>query len=135
LSGLEVNNPRATTYALPALSTAGAAARVLEVDVATYLKPDTLRLIAIDTSGQAHTILDTCRMRTSIYGDPTDGHSRPPDDSIRDYRVSLPAGTVRFEFDYTGTDSPTYLRVLGLCDFDLSAATTFGGTWRVATHR
>ncbi len=34
--------------------------------------------------------------------------------------MSITAGTKSLSFDMTGACTPTYLRVLGLCDFDVT---------------
>jgi hypothetical protein len=58
-------------------------------------------------------------MRTAEYSDPTEGRTRPPEDSIRDYRIDLNYGTKQIVIDSSNALSPTYIRILGLCDFDI----------------
>ena len=100
---------------------------VLEVDIATYVVPDIIRITGTTSDNSAgenadYLLLDTCRMRTALYPDPTAGMRRPPEDSIREYRLPLRAGTKSLTFDFTQSNSPTYIRVIGLCDFNLTAA-------------
>jgi hypothetical protein len=137
LSGIEVNNAIPNEYAVDSRSTYGAAGRVIEVDIATYWRPDELRIYAVDSLNNRTLMLSTCRMRTNMEGDTGDGYKRPDEQSIRYYQVNLPAATRRLIFDYTGTDSPTYMRVLGLCDFQVEQVNglTGGGYWRTTNHR
>ncbi len=136
LRGFEMN--RLEQYTHPISSAQGSRALTLEVDIATYTASDAIRISAIDGSGNATILIDTCRMRTAQYADPTGGTVRPPEDSIRDFRVALPAGTKQLVIDNSNASTPTYIRVLGLCDFDLqpppsTALTT--GFFRVVTSR
>jgi len=99
----------------------GVRERTLVVDVATYTAPDRLRIHGIDATGASYVLLDTCRLRTWDVGDPTDGHSRPPDEAIRRFEVELRPGTRSLTLDATGAPSPWYMRVLGLCDLTVAA--------------
>lgn len=119
--GLEWQNCSGS-IALRANRAGGATARTLIVDVATYTAPDRLRIQGIDASGEPYVLLDTCRIRTSEVGDPTDGHSRPPDEVIRRFEIALREGTRSLTLDATAAPSPWYMRVLGLCDLDVDIA-------------
>lgn len=114
--GLEWQNCSGSV-SLRATRSGGSAARTLVVDVATYTAPDRLRIHGIDALGEPYVLLDTCRLRTWDVGDPTDGHSRPPDEAIRRFEVALREGTRSLTLDATGAPSPWYMRVLGTCDF------------------
>jgi hypothetical protein len=81
------------------------------------LAPDHLRITGVDASDNEYTLVDTCSLQTATYPDPTDGCTRPPDDSIRQFKATVEAGTTSLTFDYTGACTPNYMRVLGLCDF------------------
>ncbi len=118
--GIEFNNFEGGTFKLDAHA-ALAKAAPLEVDIASYTAEDHMRVIAETAAGE-QTIIDTCRLRTAKYADPTDGHSRPPEDSIRSFRLKAPKGTTALRFDWTGANSPTYIRLVGLCDFDQTAS-------------
>jgi hypothetical protein len=123
--GFEANNPPEHTFTVKSLSPSGAAAVTLDIDIATYHAPDHLRITGVDASNTEYVVLETCSLQTATYSDPTvnEGNCvRPPDDSIRQLKGSVLAGTTSLTFDYTGACTPTYTRVLGLCDF---AVTTF----------
>jgi len=117
LRGFEMN--RLEQYAHTITSAAGSRAITLEVDIATYTAADSIRISALDGSGNETILIDTCRMRTAEYADPTGGTTRPPEDSIRDFRVALPAGSKQLKVDNTNASTPTYIRILGLCDFNI----------------
>jgi hypothetical protein len=117
LIGFEMNNLAAHTLSLS--SAGGSHQPVLEVDLATYTAADAIRMTAIEADGSERVLLDTCRMRTAEYSDPTEGRTRPPEDSIRDYRIDLNYGTKQIVIDSSNALSPTYIRILGLCDFDI----------------
>lgn len=113
-------------------SSSGSSSTHLVVDIATYRLPDRLRIVAHGDDGST-VLLDTCRMQTNDYGDPTDGMTRPPDDSIRRFEVDVPDGTTSLTFDDTEATTPWYERVTGLCDFRIespsgSCATSFRET-------
>jgi len=136
LRGFEMNRFEQGIHSLA--SAHASLAITLEVDIATYTASDAIRISAIDGSGNETILVDTCRMRTAEYADPTGGTVRPPEDSIRDFRVDLPAGTKELVIDNTYAQTPTYIRVLGLCDFDMVAppAADLPSDWfRVATSR
>jgi hypothetical protein len=127
-NGFEIGDASiGSTYTLDAKTAAGAAAIVLDVDFATYLQADAVVITGTDASGSTYTLLDTCRLQTSTSGDPTGGRSRPPDQTIRQFRIQVKPGTTKLTFDFTGVVSPMYIQVLGLCDFNV---TTFSSaTW------
>ena len=136
LRGFEMNRLEQHTHTIS--SAQGSRALTLEIDIATYTASDAIRISAIDGSGTATILVDTCRMRTAMYADPTGGTVRPPEDTIRDFRVALPAGTKQLVIDNSNASTPTYIRVLGLCDFDLQpppATTLTTGFFRVVTSR
>lgn len=127
-AGFEMNNLEMGIYEI---SGGGARRDIqLEIDYATYLQADGVRITAID-GGNAKLIFDSCRMRTALYKDPTGGAVRPPEDSIRSFRVTMPAGARTLRFDFQNATSPNYIRVLGLCDFNLSPSQDVAvGAWR-----
>jgi hypothetical protein len=110
------------SISLRANAAGGTRARTLVVDVATYTAPDRLRIQGIDASGAAYVLLDTCRIRTSEIGDPTDGRTRPPNELIRRFEITLREGTRAITLDATAAPSPWYMRVLGLCDLEVDVA-------------
>ncbi len=117
-AGFELNNPSGkTVYTIPRAS--GTAAVPIEIQFATYLVPDHIKLIGV-TSGGEYTVFDTCTVQTAAYSDPTGGCVRPPDDSLRQYAVTLKAGTTALKVDLSGVCSPIYLRVRGLCAFKVT---------------
>ena len=101
----------------------GAAARTLVVDFATYTAGDRLRIEGTLASGETYLLMDTCRVRTWERPDPTDGRTRPPDETIRRFEIALRAGTVELRFDSSFAGTPWYERVLGLCDFTVAPPT------------
>jgi hypothetical protein len=123
-TGFEMNEPyeylQNKLYTIHSKTPAGSEALTLELDFATYQAPDGLKITGTLANGETYVLYLTCRMQTADYGDPTDGQSRPPEDSIRDYRLDLKAGTVRLDFDYGRSSTPTYTKVTGLCDFDVT---------------
>lgn len=125
-NGFEVGDPNAcqsgaVVYTITSKS--GSRAITLDVDFATYLQPDGVVVTGVDGQGQTYTLLDTCRIQTWTAADPTGGVMRPPDQTIRQFRLALRAGTTQLRFDFGGVVSPVYLQVLGLCDFDLTPFT------------
>lgn len=105
----------------------------LEVDIATYHAPDHIRILAHKADGNVVPILDTCRLQTADYSDPTSAEvERPPEDSIREFRVTIPANTVRVDIDTTDAKSPMYMRVVGLCQLLPRAS---GGTDSPMFHK
>ena len=82
-----------------------------------------------DASGATYTLLDTCRLQTSTTGDPTGGTSRPPDQTIRQFRIQVKQGTTQLTFNFAGVLSPMYIQVLGLCDFNVTSFAS-ATSWR-----
>jgi hypothetical protein len=120
-NGFEVGDATpGSSYAIDAKTAAGAAAIVLDVDFATYLQADGVVVTGADASGATYTLLDTCRLQTSTSGDPTGGRSRPPDQTLRQFRIQVKQGTTRLTFNFSGVVSPMYIQVLGLCDFNVT---------------
>jgi hypothetical protein len=119
-NGFEINNTSGS-LTLSSTNATGAKAVTLAVDFAAYLAPNSFRIQASGPWGQDVTVLDTCRLRTACYADPSGGTQRPPEDSIRSFNVTLPEGTTSLTFTFDNT-SPYYVRILGLCDFNLTQA-------------
>lgn len=107
-----------STYSLRSTRPGGANAIVLDVDLATYLAPDGVTITGVDAAGQRYTLLQTCRMQTSLVGGPST--MRPSDDTIRQFRLAVRAGTTELDFDFGAVTTPMYMQVLGLCDFDVT---------------
>jgi hypothetical protein len=108
-----------TTYVVPAVSNCGSSVdHTLYIDIATYTLGDRLRITAIGADDQEHVLLDTCRIRTWDSPDPTDGKTRPPDQTIRQFQIVVKAGTKSLTFDSTQSFTPWYMRVLGMCEFE-----------------
>jgi hypothetical protein len=116
-AAVEFNNLKVAAFQLTATPAQGSRAVTLEVDVATYTAADRMSLRAVLADGSERLIFDTCRLRTWTDADPTNGNTRPPETTIRDFRPKLPQGTKTLKFDFTGATTPTYMRVRGLCDF------------------
>jgi hypothetical protein len=118
--GFEINTPPTQAFTVPSVDPGGAPAGTLAIDIATYKAPDHLRITGADASGNVYTLLETCSLQTATYTDPTAASgscTRPPDDSIRQYKATVQAGTTSLTFDYSGACTANYMRVLGLCDF------------------
>lgn len=130
--GFEINNPKKTeAYTIKSKSAQGSAATSLDIQLATYTAPDHVLITGKRKDGTTYKLVDTCTIKTATYADPTmGGCKRPPDDSIRQYKVDLEAGTTSLTFDFAGHCSPTYLRVLGLCEFEVTQFAA-GCTFRV----
>jgi hypothetical protein len=117
-NGFEVGDATpGSTYTLATNQAAGSAGMTLDVDFATYEKADGVIINGVYADGTSYTLLDTCRLQTWTAGDPTGGHVRPPDETIRQFRLNLEAGTMKLIVDFGGVVSPMYIQVLGLCDF------------------
>jgi hypothetical protein len=86
------------------------------------------RQIAETAAGGSH----QSNIRTAEYADPTDGKTRPPDDSIRQYEIKVVPGTKSLTFDSSKTTTPWYMRVLGLCDYDVKPGPS-ECAWRAAS--
>jgi hypothetical protein len=115
----DVGADQTTAYVLNATPAAGANAITLDVDFATYLEPDGVVITGVDSTGATYTLMDTCRLQTYSSGEPTNGRMRPPDETIRQFRLDVKQGTKSLTVSFTGVCSPMYLQVLGLCDFDV----------------
>ena len=119
-NGFEIGNANpGSMYTIDAKSGAGAGAIVLDVDFATYVVPDAVVVTGTDSSSATYTLLDTCRLQTWTAVDPTGGTSRPPDETLRQFRIHVRHGTTQLNFDFSGVVSPMYIQVLGLCDFNV----------------
>lgn len=124
-SGFELNDATdGSTYTVTSLDPDGAAATSLAVDLATYQEADRVGIRAT-VDGQAITIFDSCVLKTATIPDPTGGKVRPPDSVLRSYTVQVPAGATALTFDFSGVQSPMYLRTLGLCSFDVGKAPAY----------
>jgi hypothetical protein len=120
-NGFELQQAQPSSiYLLKAKTPQGSRAITLDVDFATYTVADGMTITEIDASGSRNVLLDTCRMRTWTSADPTGGAHRPPDETIRQFRISLAAGTAQLEIKFGQVVSPMYLRLVGLCDFDVT---------------
>jgi hypothetical protein len=106
-------------YVLNATNPGGASAVTLDVDFATYLEPDGVTITGVDAQGATYTLLDTCRIQTYDAPEPTNGMQRPPDETIRQFRIDVKQGTTSLTVTFAHVCSPMYLQVLGLCDFDV----------------
>lgn len=140
LSGFEMNNFQITknsttsTYTITSSSAAGTIGSTpLEVDLATYAAPNFL-IINSTASGVSTQLLDQCQLQTADYSDPTLGAQRPPEDSIRHFSLTLPPGTQSITFTLDNS-TPYYVRVLGLCDFNVGPPTCTSGYWRTDAER
>jgi hypothetical protein len=119
----DANTCDQNVYTVQASSPNGAPAITLDVDFATYAEADGVQITGVDVSGNTYTLLATCRMQTWTMGDPTGGTSRPPDETIRQFRVDVKEGTKSLTFDFSLVRSPMYLQVVGLCAFDVTQFT------------
>lgn len=123
--GFEFNNLENSSFTIRAKSTLKKSAP-LDIEIASYTAADRMRIIAVFKDGSRKLVLDSCRLRTASYTDPTGGNQRPPEDSIRDFRLKLPKGTDSVEFDFTAAPTPTYMKVNGLCNFNLTPDSVSG---------
>jgi hypothetical protein len=124
-SGFELNDATdGSTYTVASLDADGAGATTLAVDLATYQEPDRVGVRAT-VDGRAIALFDSCELQTGSISDPTGGKGRPPDSLLRSFTVQVPAGTTALTFDFTGVQSPMYLRTLGLCSFDVGKAPAY----------
>jgi hypothetical protein len=122
-SGIEVNNLIGGKYTISTSSGAATTTtREAWIDFATYTAPDSIDIYVLDAYSHSTLIFSQCTVATADYG--CGGViGTPPSDSIRQYRLQIPAGTKKIIFDYTKTVSPFYLRMYGLCDFNRSSWT------------
>lgn len=114
-TGIEFNRLKRSSFTLESVTTL-AKTIPIEVDIATYTAEDRIRIFASTDHGDK-LVLDSCRMRTSTYGDPSGGNKRPSEDSIRSFRLKLPKNVESLRFDFSNATTPTYMRLIGLCDF------------------
>jgi hypothetical protein len=120
-NGFELNNPSGRgIYSVMAKTSAGSRPLTLDIDLATYKVPDKVRITGVDSCAKPYTLLSSCELQTANVGDPTGGMGRPPDATIRQFRVNMPGGTRELTFDFSNVTSPMYLRVVGLCDFNVA---------------
>jgi hypothetical protein len=120
-SGFELGDATAgSIYTIDSNIVGGASAITLDVDFATYKEPDAIIITGVTASGSTYTLMDSCRLQTSAVGDQTGGMYRPADQTIRQFRLNLEAGTISLAFNFSGVVSPMYLQVLGLCDFNVT---------------
>jgi hypothetical protein len=120
-NGFEIGDATSgSVYTLTTNQPGGSQAITLDVDFATYLEPDGVLITGVNANGTTYTLLDTCRLQTWSSGDPTGGTSRPPDETIRQFRIKVTAGTKSLKVDFAGVVSPMYIQVLGLCDFNVT---------------
>ncbi len=118
----------ASPYVIKSTTAAGAKALTLDLDFATYTAPDGLLITGVDGNCKQYVLFDSCRLKTAdqAEGAYTDGMTRPSDVAIRQFHLDLRAGTTQLTFDFSRVVSPMYVQVLGLCDFDLPAASGVG---------
>jgi hypothetical protein len=125
LDGFELTRAEgAPPYVLKAKTPAGSRALTLDLDFATYTAPDGVRISGNDGSCEPYLLFETCRMKTAdqpetAYGT---GSERPDDVAIRQFKLELREGTTELTINFENVTSPMYLRVLGLCDFDITPA-------------
>ena len=109
----------AAVYTVKTNQKNGSRAITLDIDFATYVEPDGMLVTGVDAQGKSYTLLNTCRLQTWNAPDPSGGKKRPPDQTIRQFRIAVKPGTTELTFNFGGVVSPMYLQTLGLCDFDL----------------
>ncbi|MBK9263230.1 MAG: hypothetical protein IPM54_25940 [Polyangiaceae bacterium] len=129
-NGFELTNASgAPNYVIHSKNPAGSQALTLDLDFATYTAPDGLIITGTDGNCQPYVLFESCRLKTadqpfSAYGN---GKERPDDIALRHFDLQLRPGTTELTFDFSKVSTPMYVRVLGLCDFDLATAT--GVAW------
>jgi hypothetical protein len=122
-NGFELTNAEgAANYVLTSKTPAGSQALTLDLDFATYTAPDGIRITGIDGKCQPYVLFESCRLKTadlpfSSYGN---GMERPDDIAIRQFDLELRAGTTELTFEFANVSTPMYIRVLGLCDFNVT---------------
>jgi len=140
LKGIEINDQAfATPLTFNSLDPLGSQDRTLELDYATYLAPNNMKITGVNADGSTYLLFNSCVLQTWLLGNPSTTYPRvrPCEGSIRDFRLHLKGGTTALIFEPT-SDSPYYIRVLGLCDFDLSSVPvtpTRPATLRLTTDR
>jgi hypothetical protein len=131
-NGFQLGNASSTfTYVIGSKTTAGSRALALDLDFATYEAPDGMQITGVDGSCKEYTLFDSCDLQTSDKGQAayTDGTHRPSDVAIRQYHLALRPGTSQLTFNFSRVNSPMYVQVLGLCDFDLPTPTSTAVGW------
>lgn len=123
-NGFEINNSYPLVYTIDSKTAAGSRAITLDLDIATYTASNWITIRGVDANGQTYVLLDTCRMKTWDQADPTSprGHTRPLDETIRQFRVDVRPGTTQLSFDFSKMEcsTPFYVKAVGLCDFDIA---------------
>jgi hypothetical protein len=125
-NGFELTDAEgAPNYVLKSKNPSGSQGMTLNLDFATYTAPDGLIITGTDGKCQPYVLFESCRLKTadkpfSAYGN---GMERPDDIALRQFNLELRAGTTELTFDFSKVESPMYVRVLGLCDFDVTPAT------------
>lgn len=120
LAGFELNSPLPQKgLEFKSLDLLGAQARVLEFQYASYSPPSSVRITGRLLGGESYTLFESCGVRTDIApsGKKKD---RPDEEHIRHYRLNLRSGTISIKFEAV-KQTPFYVRLLGLCDFDMIA--------------
>ncbi len=131
--GIEVQNCQGIVEAR-SLSAAGSSETSLVVDFATYTAGDRLRIEGTLASGEVYVLMDTCRVRTWDRSDPSDGLTRPLEETVRRFEsIPVRAGTVSLRFDSSFANTPWYERVLGLCEFEVTELGACSASFR-PTH-
>ena len=128
-SGLEICDAKgAPNYVIHSKSSMGSRGITLDLDFATYTAPDGLLITAVGLDCKPYILFDTCRVKTSGKAESsyTNGMMRPKDEAIRQFHLDLHPGTTELTFDFSRVVSPMYVRVLGLCDFELPSAAGVG---------
>lgn len=122
------NAAGAPNYVIQAVPAAGSRALTLDLDMATYVAPDGLLITGVDGDCKKYVLFDSCRLETAdkSQGAYTDGMTRPLDEALRQFHLTLRPGTTSLTFDVSRVVSPMYFRVLGLCDFALPPAAGVG---------
>jgi hypothetical protein len=110
-----------SVYTIHSTRAGGARDITLDVDFATYLVPDGVTVTGVDATGVTYTLMATCRLQTYDHAGPST--MRPLDATIRQFRLHLRPGTTQLTFDFGPVTSPMYMRVVGLCDFDVTQFT------------
>lgn len=114
----------AMNYVLKSKTAAGSQGMTLNLDFATYTAPDGLIITGSDGKCPPYVLFESCRLKTadkpfSAYGN---GMERPADIALRQFNLELRPGTTELTFDFSKVESPMYVRVLGLCDFNVTPA-------------
>lgn len=124
-NGFELVDPTSRLiYVLRSRTPTGSRAIMLDVDFATYTAPDGLLITGIDGTCSQYTLFNSCVLKTADQpeGAYRKGKSlRPSDVAIRQFHAAVRAGTTELTLDFSRVGTPIYLRVLGLCDFEIFA--------------